>query len=101
MGEIRKSPPFTLYDGNPPPPKGIKYPPRKWQMFSHTPSPLRRDLIFEFEKEFTGWLGHVQSHNKTRFGETAPQWGLLEEINMAYYQWMFERRPPQVIDGVA
>ena len=29
--------------------------------------------------------------DNVRFGETAPQWGLIEDVNMAYYQWMFER----------
>ena len=99
--EIKHNPPYTLYDGNPTPPANVKYPPRKWQMFSHTPSPLRRDLFFAFEKEFPGWLDYVQSHNKTRFGETHPQWGLIEDVNMAFYQWMSERSPPQVIDGYA
>ena len=90
---------YPMYDKDPPPPPAVTYPKTKWAMFAHNPSPVRRDQVYAFNAQYTGWLAFLQSHNKVRYGEHHPQYGLLEEPNMAVYEFLAQQTPPGVIAG--
>ncbi|KAJ3423745.1 hypothetical protein M0812_30279 [Anaeramoeba flamelloides] len=62
----------------------IKRPTHKFALYTHIPSPMRRDFIVKFHQDYPEYEALVQSHYKRRYK------ALSEEFAMIYYEYFLE-----------